>query len=106
MMAMALILLAASDPKVILTAVRLEADGDRPVVRAVVTGPVPARVEKDGRDLVLLLPGARAAEGLVLPTAVAEIDSVSLEDSAQGVRIRIRLERPLPFVLRQLLASA
>jgi hypothetical protein len=101
MMAMALILMAASDPKVILTAVRLEADGDRPVVRAVVTGPVPARVEKDGRDLVLLLPGARAAEGLVLPTAVAEIDSLSLEDSAQGVRIRIRLERPLPFVLRQ-----
>jgi hypothetical protein len=101
MMAMALILMAASDPKVLLTAVRLEADGDRPVVRAVVTGPVPARVEKDGRDLVLLLPGARAAEGLVLPTAVAEIDSLSVEDSAQGVRIRIRLERPLPFVLRQ-----
>jgi hypothetical protein len=101
MMAMALILMAVSDPPVILTAVRLEADGDRPVVRAVVTGPVPARVERDGRDLVLVLPGARAAEGLALPTAVAEVDSLSLEQTAEGVRLRVRLERALPFVLRQ-----
>jgi len=101
MMAMALILMAVSDPPVILTAVRLEAEGDRPVVRAMVTGPVPARVEKDGRDLVLVLPGVRAAEGLVLPTAVAEVDSLSLETSAEGVRVRVRLERALPFVMSQ-----
>ena len=48
MMSMALILLAVSDPPVLLSAVRLEAESDRPVVRQV-TG-CPARVEKDGCD--------------------------------------------------------
>jgi hypothetical protein len=101
MMAMALILLAVADPPVILSAVRLEAEGDRPVVRAVVTGPVPARVERDGRDLILVLPGARAADGLVLPQAVAEVVALALEQTAEGVRVRVRLESALPFVMSQ-----
>ena len=101
MMSMALILLAVSDPPVLLSAVRLEAESDRPVVRAVVTGPVLARVERDGRDLILVLPGARAADGLVLPQGVAEVDSLSLEETAEGVRVRVRLESALPFVMSQ-----
>jgi hypothetical protein len=101
MIAMALVLLAAADPPVMLSAVRLEAESGRPVVQAVLSGPVRARVERDGRDLVLVLPGARAADSVVLPGPVAEILSLSLEDSPEGARIAIRLESALPHVLRE-----
>jgi hypothetical protein len=100
MIPMALMLSFLADPPVTLVAVRLEAEDDRPVVRAVVSAPVPARVERDGRDLFLILPAAHPAAGLALPGPVAEIESVSIEDRPDGVRLRIRLESALPYALR------
>lgn len=101
MMTIALMLMAASDPSSTLSAVRLEAQDGRPVVRALVSGPVLARVEGQGRDLVLILDGVRAPEGLALPSPVAEVQSLVLEPAPEGVRIRVRLERPLEYRLAQ-----
>ena len=101
MMAIAVVLMAASDLSVTLSAVRLEAQDGRPVVRAVVSGPVRARVEGTGRDLVLVLAGARAADGLLLPEPVAEIQSLAVEQTPEGTRIRIRLEKALEYRLEQ-----
>ena len=101
MIPMAFILSALSDPPVTLSAVRLEAENDRPVVRVVVSAPVPARVERDGRDLFLVLPGAHPTAGLGLPGAVAEIQSLSLENAPDGARLRIRLESALPYTMSQ-----
>jgi hypothetical protein len=80
MIPMALMLSFLSDPPATLAAVRLEAENDRPVVRAMLSAPVAARVERDGRDLFLVLPAAHPAAGLALPGPVAEIESVSIED--------------------------
>jgi len=101
MIPMALMLSFLSDPPVTLAAVRLEAENDRPVVRAVVSAPVAARVEQDGRNLFLVLPAVHPAAGLELPGPVAEIEALSIEDRADGVRLRIRLESALPYSLRQ-----
>jgi hypothetical protein len=101
MMAIAVVLMAASDLPVTLSAVRLEAQEGRPVVRAVVSGPVRARVEGAGRDVVLVLAGARPADGLLLPEPVAEIQSLAVEQTQEGTRIRIRLERGVEYRLGQ-----
>ena len=101
MIPMALLLSFLSDPPATLAAVRLEAENDRPVVRAMLSAPVAARVERDGRDLFLVLPAAHPAAGLALPGPVAEIESVSIEDRPDGVRLRIRLESVLPYSLSQ-----
>ena len=101
MIPMVLLLSALSDPPVTLSAVRLEAENDRPVVRAVVSAPVAARVERDGRDLFLVLPSAHPAPGLDVPVPVAEIQAVSIQESTEGARIRIRLESALPFTMSQ-----
>ena len=101
MMAMATALLAASEATVTLSAVRLEAKDGRPIVRAVVSGPTPARVERSGRDLVLVLPGAHPRPGLLLPFPNAGIAELTLKDSREGARIRIRLDKPLDYELRQ-----
>lgn len=101
MMAIAVVLMAASDLSVTLSAVRLEAQDGRPVVRAVVSGPVRARAEGAGRDVVLVLAGARAADGLLLPDPVAEIQSLAVEQTQEGTRIRIRLERAAEYRLDQ-----
>ncbi|HET6898104.1 MAG TPA: hypothetical protein VFK70_07145, partial [Vicinamibacteria bacterium] len=98
---MALLLSSLSDPPVTLAAVRLEAENDRPVVRVLLSAPVAARVEQDGRDLFLVLPATHPLPGLPLPAPVAEIESVSIEDRPDGVRLRIRLEGALPYSLRQ-----
>jgi len=87
-----LVLLQLSASPVTVSSVRLEAENDRPVLRAAVSGPVLARVERDGRDLLLVLPGARAAVGLVLPEPVAEIQALTLEQKDDDARIRIHLE--------------
>jgi hypothetical protein len=101
MIAMATALLAASEATVTLSAVRLEAVNGRPIVRAVVSGPTPARVERSGRDLVLVLPGARPRPGLLLPFPNAGVAELTLKDSREGTRIRIRLDKPLDYELRQ-----
>jgi hypothetical protein len=101
MMAIAVVLMAAADLSVTLSAVRLEAQDGRPVVRAVVSGPVRARVEGTGRDLVLVIAGARPADGLLLPEPVAEIQSLAVEQTQEGTRIRIRLERGVEYRLDQ-----
>jgi hypothetical protein len=101
MIPMVLFLSALSDSPVTLSAVRVEAESDRPVVRAVVSAPVPARVERDGRDLFLVLPGAHPAPGLELPVPVAEVQSLSVEETPAGARIRIRLESALPYTMTQ-----
>ncbi|HYU43198.1 MAG TPA: outer membrane beta-barrel protein [Vicinamibacteria bacterium] len=98
---MATALLAASEATVTLTAVRLEAENGRPIVRAVVSGPTPARVERSGRDLLLVLPGAHPRPGLLLPFPNAGIAELTLKDGREGVRIRIRLDKPLDYELRQ-----
>jgi hypothetical protein len=101
MIAMATALLAASEATVTLSAVRLEAKNGRPIVRAVVSGPTPARVERSGRDLVLVLPGAHPRPGLLLPFPNAGIAELTLKDSREGARIRIRLDKPLDYELHQ-----
>jgi hypothetical protein len=101
MIAMATALLAASEATVTLSAVRLEAVNGRPIVRAVVSGPTSARVERSGRDLVLVLPGARPRPGLLLPFPNAGVAELTLKDSREGTRIRIRLDKPLDYELRQ-----
>ncbi len=101
MIAMATALLAASEATVTLSAVRLEAVKGRPIVRAVVSGPTPARVERSGRDLLLVLPGAHPRPGLLLPFPNAGIAKLTLKDSREGARIRIRLDQPLDYELRQ-----
>jgi hypothetical protein len=101
MIAMATALLAASEATVTLSAVRLEAVNGRPIVRAVVSGPTPARVERSGRDLLLVLPGAHPRPGLLLPFPNAGIAELTLKDSREGARIRIRLDQPLDYELRQ-----
>ena len=101
MIAMATALLAASEATVTLSAVRLEAESGRPIVHAVVSGPTPARVERSGRDLVLVLPGAHPRPGLLLPFPNAGIAELTLRDSREGARIRIRLDKPLDYELRQ-----
>ena len=101
MIAMATALLAASEATVTLSAVRLEAVNGRPIVRAVVSGPTPARVERSGRDLLLVLPGVHPRPGLLLPFPNAGIVELTLKDSREGVRIRIRLDQPLDYELRQ-----
>ena len=101
MIAMATAVLAASEATVTLSAVRLEAENSRPIVRAVVSGPTPARVERSGRDLVLVLPGAHPRPGLLLPFPNAGIAELTLRDSREGARLRIRLDKPLDYELRQ-----
>jgi hypothetical protein len=100
MIAMAMILLAAAEGALTVTAVRLGAEGDGLVVRVAVSGPVAARVERDGRELLLILPGARPAAGMVLPEPVAEIQSLAVEEIPEGARMRLRLESALPYELR------
>jgi hypothetical protein len=95
------LLLAMAEAAVNVSAVRLEAEGDRMAVRVAVSGPVTARVEREGRDLVIVLPGTGADAGLVLPEPVAEIQSLAVEPSSAGTRIRVRLEAPLLYELRQ-----
>lgn len=97
MIAMVVLLLALAEGSVDISAVRIEAEGEGLVVRLALSGPVTARVEREGRDLVVVLPGARPAPGLVLPEAVAEIQSLAVEASEQGTRIRVRLEKPLAY---------
>jgi hypothetical protein len=101
MIAMALLLLAMAEGTVNVSAVRIEAEGDGLVLRVALSGPVTARVEREGRDLVVVLPGASPAPGLVLPEAVAEIQSLAVEPSEPGTRIRIRLEKPLAYEMTQ-----
>jgi hypothetical protein len=101
MIAMATALLGAYEATVSLSAVRLEAENGRPIVRAVVSGPTPARVERSGRDLVLVLPGAHPRAGLLLPFPNAGVAELTLKDSREGARIRIRLDKPLDYELRQ-----
>ena len=57
-------------------------------MRVALSGPVRARVERDGRDLLLILPGARAAAGLVLPEPVARSSRSPLDEAREGARIR------------------
>lgn len=99
MIAMAVILLAGADATLTLSTVRLEAQGDGLVVRVALSGPVAARVERDGRALLLILPGTRLPAGLVLPEPVAEIQSLGVEETPEGARIRIRMESALPYEL-------
>ena len=101
MIAMATALLGAYEATVTLSAVRLEAENGRPIVRAVVSGQTPARVERSGRDLVLVLPGAHPRAGLLLPFPNAGVAELTLKDSREGARIRIRLDKPLDYELRQ-----
>ena len=101
MIAMATALLGAYEATATLSAVRLEAENGRPIVRAVVSGQTPARVERSGRDLVLVLPGAHPRAGLLLPFPNAGVAELTLKDSREGARIRIRLDKPLDYELRQ-----
>jgi hypothetical protein len=101
MIAMATALLGAYEATVTVSAVRLEAENGRPIVRAVVSGQTPARVERSGRDLVLVLPGAHPRAGLLLPFPNAGIAELTLKDGREGARIRIRLDKPLDYELRQ-----
>ncbi|PYQ44260.1 MAG: hypothetical protein DMF77_07580, partial [Acidobacteria bacterium] len=63
--------------------------------------PTPARVERSGRDLLLVLPGAHPRPGLLLPFPNAGVAELTLKDSREGARIRIRLDKPLDYELRQ-----
>jgi hypothetical protein len=94
MIAMALILLAVADATVELTSVHLEPEDGGLVLRLAVSGPVLARVDRDGRDLLVALPGVRPAPGLALPAPVAEIQALAVEETEDGSRMRIRLESP------------
>ncbi len=101
MIAMALLLLALPDPPPTVTAVRLEAEGGRPLVRVAVSGAVAARVDREGRDLVLVFPGAHLAPGLVLPGPLAEIQSFRGEETRDGARVRVRVDGPFDYDLTQ-----
>ena len=101
MMATVVLLLALAEGAVEVSAVRIEAEGEGLVVRLALSGTVTARVEREGRDLVVILPGARPAPGFVLPAAVAEIQSLAVESSEQGTRIRVRLEKALLYEMTQ-----
>jgi hypothetical protein len=103
MMALGLMLVALSDARVaLITAVRLEAEDDRAVVRIVVSGPIgAARMQRDGGDLVVLVPGAQAAPGLAVPAPVAEVQALALRSTPDGTQVRIRLERDLGYDLGQ-----
>jgi hypothetical protein len=100
MMAMGMLIVALADAST-LSAVRLESEDGRAVVRLVTTGLVTPHVDKDGRDIVVILPGAHPARTLVLPEPVAEIEALTLEDKPEGARVRIRLGSDLPYELKQ-----
>jgi hypothetical protein len=99
MIAMMVVLVAMAEGSVNVSSVRIEAEGEGLVVRVSLSGPVAPRLEREGRDLVVVLPGARPAPDLVLPEAVAEIQSLAVETSEQATRLRVRLEKPLAYEL-------
>jgi len=101
MTALALVLLALADAPAVITAIRIEAESDRPVVRVAVSGHVEARVTRVASELVLMFPGAHLLPALAVPGPLAEIRSITAEETLEGARLRIRVEGPADHELTQ-----
>jgi len=92
MSALALVLFLLAEAPSTVTAVRIEAEGDRPVVRVAVSGHVEPRVSRVGSELVLVLAGAHLLPALALPGPLAEIQSLTAEETVEGARVRVRVD--------------
>jgi hypothetical protein len=96
------LVLALAEPTAAVTDVRVEGEGPNWAVRVVAPGLIgPARVHREGNDVVIVVPAALAAPLAPPLSPTGDIKAVTIEGGPVETRVRIRLAQPLPYEVQQ-----
>ncbi len=100
------LVLALAEPTasvaVTVTDVRVEGEGANWAVRVVAPGLVgPAKVRREGNDLVIVVPAALPAPLAPPLSPTSEIKAITIEGGPDETRVRLRLATALPYEIQQ-----